>query len=168
MDDKLSTRVNISRDGFYNSTSSWPLAKMEAAAEKRVKRASGSIDRYTFFFHAIPPESEKNALSLDELHDLVGNVWLARHDTALEEERKNRRKGRPKSTKEMQLENLKETESEEYRTGIEVPDLTHPTNVELFRRWDQSSIEFIDLLRFIRINSLISIKKSIYSLYCIL
>ena len=75
----------------------------------------------------------------------------------------------------MQLENLKETESEEYRTGIgnvsrfpfpnflvsegtdktsiEVPDLTHPTNVELFRRWDQTSIEFIDLLRFIRINS---------------
>ena len=36
---------------------------------------------------------------------------------------------------------------------IEVPDLTHPTNVELFRRWDQLSIEFIDLLRFIRINS---------------
>lgn len=36
---------------------------------------------------------------------------------------------------------------------IEVPDLTHPTNVELFLRWDQQSIEFIDLLRFIRINS---------------
>ena len=35
----------------------------------------------------------------------------------------------------------------------EVPDLTHPPNVVLLRRWDQEAFEYIDLLRFIRINS---------------
>ncbi len=29
----------------------------------------------------------------------------------------------------------------------------HPLNVELFRRWDQKEMPFIDLLRFIRISS---------------
>jgi hypothetical protein len=34
---------------------------------------------------------------------------------------------------------------------IEVPDLTHSETVELFRRWDQKEVAFIQLLRFIRI-----------------
>ena len=43
--------------------------------------------------------------------------------------------------------------------STELPDLTHPTNVALFRLWPkdqekvQFPIEYIDLLRFIRINS---------------
>lgn len=35
----------------------------------------------------------------------------------------------------------------------EVLDLTHPVNVALLREWDQKSVEYIDLLRFIRISS---------------
>jgi translation machinery-associated protein 16 len=35
----------------------------------------------------------------------------------------------------------------------EVPDLTHPANVELFQKWDQKELAYIDLLRFIRIFS---------------
>ena len=137
-----------------------------------------AVDKYVFFFHAIP--DDKEAMTLDELHSLVQDVWLARHDVALGEEQKSRRKGRPKSAKEMKLENIKLFESEEYRTGLgactwpaficirydagradvgtrlphtEVPDLTHAPTVALYRRWDQKAIEYIDLLRFIRINS---------------
>ncbi|KAL5513058.1 TMA16 [Sanghuangporus vaninii] len=128
-------------------------SKIVEAQAKKVKRASSAIDKYLFFFHAIPPESEKNALTREELHELVRDVWLCRHDVALEEERKARRKGRSKSTKELNLEFMKEREAEEYRTGLELPDITHPTNVALFRKWDQSALEYIDLLRFIRINS---------------
>lgn len=69
-----------------------------------------------FFFHAIP--DDKEAMTLEELHNLIRDVWLARHDVALEEEQKARRKGRPKSTREMKLENIKLLESEEYRTGL--------------------------------------------------
>ena len=35
----------------------------------------------------------------------------------------------------------------------EVIDLTHGPTVELFRRWDQKELAFIQLLRFIRISS---------------
>lgn len=35
----------------------------------------------------------------------------------------------------------------------EVIDLTHPVNVDLFRKWDQKEVAYIDLLRFIRVTS---------------
>jgi translation machinery-associated protein 16 len=120
-------------------------------------------------------------LTLPELHELVSDVWLTRHDAELEEERAARRKGRPKSTKEEKLEQVKLREAEGYRTGmgeyafffvcflssaipwlladrdlanpLEVPDLTHPENVALYRTWDQREVAFIQLLCFIRISS---------------
>jgi translation machinery-associated protein 16 len=146
-----------------------------------------TADFYGFFFHAIP-EERGIVLTLPELHELVSDVWLTRHDAELEEERAARRKGRPKSTKEQKLEEVKLREAEEYRTGMgerppfflsfvgppsllrlstlflslvdatrknqsEVPDLTHPENVALYRTWDQREVAFIQLLRFIRISS---------------
>lgn len=60
-------------------------------------------------------------LALPELHELVSDVWLTRHDAELEEERAARRKGRPKSTKEQKLEEVKLREAEEYRTGMGEP-----------------------------------------------
>jgi translation machinery-associated protein 16 len=72
-------------------------------------------DLYGFFYHAIPPEG---VLSLEELHSIISNVWLTRHDDELEQERAARRKGRPKSTKESKLEEIKLRESEQYRTGM--------------------------------------------------
>ena len=74
-----------------------------------------SVDVFGFFYLALPPEGE---LTLDELHLIVRDIWLPRHDTDLEQERAKRRKGRPKSTKEMQIEELKIREAEEYRTGF--------------------------------------------------
>lgn len=70
---------------------------------------------FGFFYHSIP---EEGVLTLEELHDLVRDLWLTRHDVELEEERAARRKGRPKSTKEQKLEEIKQREAEEYRTGM--------------------------------------------------
>jgi translation machinery-associated protein 16 len=87
-------------------------------------------DFYGFFFHSIPEPHEDDeddgsgggsgvlTLTLSELHELVANVWLTRHDAELEEERTARRKGRPKSTREQKLEEIKLREAEEYRTGM--------------------------------------------------
>lgn len=87
-----------------------------------------AADLYGFFFHAIPeanleddegpPGTSGAVLTLPELHDLVANVWLTRHDAELEAEKTSRRKGRPKSTKEHKLEETKLREAEEYRTGM--------------------------------------------------
>ena len=74
-----------------------------------------SVDVLGFFYLTLPPEGE---LSLDELHLIVRDIWLSRHDKDLEQERAKRRKGRPKSVKEMQIEDLKVREAEEYRTGF--------------------------------------------------
>jgi len=73
------------------------------------------VDVLGFFYTTLPPEGE---LTLDELHLIVRDIWLTRHDKDLEQERAKRRKGRPKSTKEMQIEELKIREAEEYRTGF--------------------------------------------------
>lgn len=130
----------------------------------------GLADVYGFFYHALPPVG---VLTLEGLHAVVRDVWLTRHDDELEQERTARRKGRPKSTKEVKLEEVKIREAEEYRTGIgesprpsnqsslgklicspeEVPDLTDKPTVELFRKWDQKEVAFVQLLRFIRISS---------------
>lgn len=70
---------------------------------------------FGFFYHAIPPEG---VLTLEDMHTVIKDVWLPRFDSELESERALRRKGRPKSTKEQNLELIKEREAEDYRTGI--------------------------------------------------
>lgn len=124
--------------------------KLSEAASQRKKKFVSQVDVYGFFFHALPPQG---VLSLEELHSLVRDVWLTRHDHDLEEERSARRKGRPKSTKEMKLEEIQLRESEEYRAGMEVLDLTHSTNAELLRKWDQKEVAYVQMLRFIRVSS---------------
>ncbi|KAI0295387.1 translation machinery-associated protein 16 [Multifurca ochricompacta] len=128
-------------------------SKLAGQASRRAKLHSVKADFYGSFFHAIPEEGD-GLLTLPELHELVSNVWLTRHDSELEEERAMRRKGRPKSIKELRIEEIKLREAEEYRTGMEVPDLTHPENVALYRTWDQREVAFVQMLRFIRISSM--------------
>lgn len=124
--------------------------KLSVARSQKTKKLVSQADVYGFFYHALPPEG---VLSLQELHSLVRDAWLTRHDHELEEEKSARRKGRPKSMKEVKLEEIKLRESEEYRTGMEVLDLTHTANVELFRKWDQTEAAYVQMLRFIRITS---------------
>ena len=64
----------------------------------------------------MPPD--RLSLTLEELHSIVRDIWLARFDLELNEERDTRRKGRPKSVKEMKLEQLRSSAEEEYRTGL--------------------------------------------------
>lgn len=128
------------------------------------------VDFYGFFFHALP---EEGALTLGELHTLIRDVWLTRHDEELEQGKAARRKDRPKSVRETKLEDIKLIEAEQYRTGIgesiyfshhrkpaltkiplsEVPDVTHTANVDLFRQWDQKELAYVQQLRHIRIFS---------------
>ncbi|KAH9945732.1 hypothetical protein B0H21DRAFT_743768 [Amylocystis lapponica] len=125
-------------------------SKLAELAKARSKKHGSQVDLYSFFYHAMPLEG--GVLPLEDLHAIVEEVWLTRFDSELEEERASRRKGRPKSVKEQKLEDMKLREAEEYRTGLEIVDLTDPVNVELFRHWDQKEAAFIEQLRFIRIS----------------
>ncbi|KAF8159646.1 hypothetical protein B0H34DRAFT_704311 [Crassisporium funariophilum] len=124
--------------------------KLGNLSSKRNQKHHSLVDLYGFFYHAMP---EEGLMELDDLHHIVRDIWLSRFDEELDTERATRRKGRPKSAKEVKLEDMKLREAEIYRTGMEVIDLTHGPTVEIFRRWDQKEVAFIQLLRFIRIFS---------------
>ena len=55
---------------------------------------------------------------MEDLHHIIRDIWLTRFDDELEAEKSARRKGRPKSAKEVKLEELKLREAEIYRTGM--------------------------------------------------
>jgi len=61
---------------------------------------------------------EEGVLSLEELHHIISDIWLTRFDEELQTEKVTRRKGRPKSTRETALEEIKLREAEIYRTGM--------------------------------------------------
>jgi Translation machinery-associated protein 16 len=113
-----------SAQSCIHSEASCPSKKKNEKKNSCLFSFFSAADFFGFFFHAIPElhEGEGSAasavLTLSELHDLIANVWLTRHDAELEAEREARRKGRPKSTKEQKLEETKLREAEEYRTGM--------------------------------------------------
>ncbi|KAJ7115890.1 hypothetical protein C8R44DRAFT_793578 [Mycena epipterygia] len=123
---------------------------------KRHKKAHSMLELYAFFHSALPPAPavapESDALTLPQLHT-IAQAWLARHETALAAEQAARRKGRPKSLLEVRIEERRLREQETYRTGMEIPDLTDPTTLARFRKWDVTSIGYAHLLRFVRISS---------------
>ena len=94
-------------------------------------------DKFVFFYHAIPPEA--SAVTLAALHNIVRDVWLKRHDVALEVERSARRKGRPKSARQMMLEEVILRETEDYRTGLGIPHLLQPNIIDAYRCGEQRS-----------------------------
>ncbi|KZT59924.1 hypothetical protein CALCODRAFT_430282 [Calocera cornea HHB12733] len=125
--------------------------KLEKAGVAKSHKALEQVDRNVFFLHALPEEAL--ALTLSEVHDILRDVWLTRFDPLIEAEQAARRKGRPRSTKEDKLLEQKRKETEEYRTGIEIPDLTHEATVALFRRWNADDPGYLPLLRWIRVSS---------------
>ena len=61
---------------------------------------------------------EEGVLTLEDLHHIIGDIWLTRFDEELQNEKATRRKGRPKSTRETTLHEIKLREAEIYRTGM--------------------------------------------------
>ena len=89
--------------------------KLGNLASKRTTKQHTLVDLYGFFFFAMPDEG---VLTLPELHALIADIWLTRHDESLAAEIAARRKGRPKSAAQQRLEDIKLRESEIYRTGM--------------------------------------------------
>ncbi|KAG8861459.1 hypothetical protein FRB96_002908 [Tulasnella sp. 330] len=125
--------------------------KLSASKLKRSKARLESSDRHVFFCNAVPPDVPN--ISLPEVHEIIRDIWLRRHDAILAEEEANRRKGQPRSMKAEKIHGLKEAEKEEYRTGIEILDLTDPLTVSLLREWDDGDPAYLHLCRFIRVSS---------------
>ncbi|KAK2463628.1 hypothetical protein APHAL10511_004379 [Amanita phalloides] len=123
---------------------------LRASVAIRSHRLQSLLDVYRFYLRSLPND---RVLTLNELHHIVRDEWLTRFDDQLNAEQAARRTGRPKSPAHVKMEDLKLREAEQYRTGLEVIDLTHVANVELFRKWDQNEAAYVEQLRFIRISS---------------
>jgi translation machinery-associated protein 16 len=76
--------------------------------------------------------------------------WVHRNDEELSRMQRERRPGRPSSTKEDQLKLKIDREMEEYRTGFYMPDLQDWTNIEWLQRWD-GNVGGLAQIRFTRI-----------------
>jgi len=69
------------------------------------------------------------------MHELV-KQYLARDDDLLEDLKKERRPGRPPSTRQTLLEQLRQNEEGEYVSGFWMPDLRDAENVQKLSRWN--------------------------------
>ncbi|KAJ7066711.1 hypothetical protein C8F01DRAFT_980969 [Mycena amicta] len=127
--------------------------RMADLRSKAKSKASTRLEFYAFMYGRVPPDSESSTLSLPEMHVIL-QAWVSRHEPDISAEQAARRKGRPKSVREMRLEEARLREHENYRTGIEVPDLTDADTLARFRKWDFKSLGYAHLLRFVRISSL--------------
>ncbi|KAG8969553.1 hypothetical protein FRC03_001992 [Tulasnella sp. 419] len=125
--------------------------KLVVAKSHRTQAQTDRIDRFVFFYHALPLDVP--CLTLAEIHELIRDVWVTRHDSAIAAEEAARRKGRPRSVREEKLRALRTAELEEYRTGLEIPDLTDAPTVEMFRKWENAEPGYLPILRLIRVSS---------------
>ncbi|KAF7309730.1 hypothetical protein MIND_00344800 [Mycena indigotica] len=129
-------------------------ARKDRLADLRSKaksKAATRLEFYSFIQSRLPPDS--TYLSLPEIHAILA-VWVSRHGAEISLEQTARRKGRPKSAKETKLEEVQLREVENYKTGVEIPDLTDRDMLQKFRQWDMKSLGYAHTLRFIRVSSL--------------
>jgi hypothetical protein len=77
------------------------------------------VDRYLFFYHVMPPNVP--AISLAQLHKIITDTWLKRHDEDLWREQELRYPGRPKTVKEDRILEMQLQDREEYRSGLGLP-----------------------------------------------
>ncbi|KAG0146819.1 hypothetical protein CROQUDRAFT_43788, partial [Cronartium quercuum f. sp. fusiforme G11] len=125
--------------------------KLSGAKRDRKKVESSRVNRLVWFCYALDPSL--SSCSLEELHQLVQD-FIQRHSVDLENERKLRRPGRPKSSNQERMEIDQEIEEAEYKTGFVLPDLTCFQSVKLLRQWCENlngDPSFLPRLRLIRI-----------------
>lgn len=123
----------------------------ERARSAKGTRGPDAVDRIMSFLLLLS-EDKTHLSDLNSLHDFINTFYLGRHNLELEALRAEQRPGRPKSKRLFELEEQIEKEKQEYREGMEVPDLMNETNVAVMREW-QGDPQALHLFRFIRISS---------------
>ena len=81
---------------------------------------------------------------------LVCCRWVHRNDHELNRYEQERRPGRPRIPKHVELINRVERELEEFATGFRIPDLQDWENIENLKRWD-GNVGSLAQVRFTRV-----------------
>ncbi|KAH8595244.1 translation machinery-associated protein 16 [Bisporella sp. PMI_857] len=108
--------------------------KLERVAAARRKNDQPLVVRAAFFQDAIR-KNNGNPLELDAIQSLVHD-FVHQHDEEYNALKKERRAGRPASTREDVLRMKIAADEKEYENGFYLPDLTDTNNVIFLDRWD--------------------------------
>ncbi|PSS07034.1 hypothetical protein M430DRAFT_129424 [Amorphotheca resinae ATCC 22711] len=140
-----------------NSRDSQRLRRAQMRDDKLVRVAAARrkidqplIERAAYFQEA----ARKNGglpLDLDAIHTLI-KTFVHKHDEEFNALKKERRPGRPASTREDLLRIKIAADEKEYENGFYLPDLTDATNVVFLDRWD-GAWSYLSTLKWVRISS---------------
>lgn len=109
--------------------------KLTQAKAVRNRSSSAKVDRLSTLILMLP-DNVDCLPDLVSVHTFVKSAFLTRHDDEIAQLESDRRPGRPPPKRLQELKDLKVKELQDYNDGIEIPDLTNKTNVELLRDWE--------------------------------
>ncbi|SCW03337.1 LAFE_0G08196g1_1 [Lachancea fermentati] len=130
------------------------LREDKIAAKKRAhnEKRSNELARVKFVQDVTNSEAfkDKKVFDFDEIVIFL-KQFIARDDEELEELKQKRRSNRPPSNRQLILQQKRDLEEKELRSGFLVPDLTDAENVTFLRNWNQT-FGSLSTLKLIRVN----------------
>ncbi|PMD13995.1 hypothetical protein NA56DRAFT_651234 [Hyaloscypha hepaticicola] len=140
-----------------NSRDSQRLRRAQMRDDKLVKVASlrrkndqPLIERAAYFQEAIR-EHDGQPLEMNTIRSLI-QVFVHQHDEEFSKLKKERRAGRPASTREDLLRMKIAADEKELENGFYLPDLTDADNVTLLNKWE-GAWSYLSTLKWVRIAS---------------
>ncbi|OZJ06140.1 hypothetical protein BZG36_01018 [Bifiguratus adelaidae] len=121
--------------------------RIQAKAKDRIAMVNPKVERWLWFRDLLGEDTP--SIPKADLYTLI-EQYISRNDAELEELKTTHRKGqRPKAAREDVLAALIAKERDEYKKGMEIPDITKPKNVTLLRQWngDRNSMSRIQTIR---------------------
>ncbi|KAH8668904.1 translation machinery-associated protein 16 [Xylariales sp. PMI_506] len=123
--------------------------KLEKIASARRKVDKPLIERASYFQEAAKQNGGK-ALEASVIQELI-NAFVHQYDEELNDLKKNRRPGRPATTREDLLKVKIASLEKEYENGFFLPDLSIDENAAHFTRWD-GAWSFLTTLKWVRLS----------------
>ncbi|KAH8693943.1 translation machinery-associated protein 16 [Talaromyces proteolyticus] len=107
------------------------------------------LDRVAHFQECLKEASEPFTIADDEIVQLI-QKWINRDDEEIKQLHEERRKGRPPSKREENLQQRKTIEEKEYRSGFWMPDIAQQEVRQQMALWngEWSSLSSMKFIRF--------------------
>ncbi|TVY75871.1 Mitochondrial acidic protein MAM33 [Lachnellula suecica] len=103
------------------------------------------------YFRDVVRENDSKTLEMDAIQSAI-KTFVHQHDEEFNTLKKERRPGRPTSTREDLLRIKIAADEKEYETGFYLPDLTDTDNIVFLERWD-GDWSYLSTLKWVRISS---------------
>ncbi|KAI8371879.1 translation machinery-associated protein 16 [Blakeslea trispora] len=151
---KITLKTIKNRDGIHpysrkaHQLSRVHQRKEKLAVQEKKKQNNPTGERWIWFRYAF--DEDKTIATKAEMHELI-ETYLSRHDEEIEtlENDRNKAHRRPKTPRQELLESIKQSELNEYISGMDLPDMTNGKVLELLREWDgdKNSMKRINTIR---------------------